>query len=167
MTVVINEVSTIAGGPLQEGIELFNNGTMDEAIGGWTVQMATPTIPAVTIATIPANTTLPAKAFFVVRGRNFALPTVGCSGASDFANGVALPDVLSIRLRNAVGAQQDAFGTVTFNGAFTEGSPATPQTTAASGSFTNQRVPNGTDTGDNATDFKLRPPTFCAVNPAV
>lgn len=167
MTVVINEVSTIAAGPQQEGIELFNTGPNAEAIGGWTIQMATPTIPAVTIATIPANTTLPANDFFVVRGRNFALPlpTVDCAGASDLANGVALPDVLSIRLRNAVGAQQDAFGT--FTGAFTEGSPATPQTTAASGNFTNQRVPNGADTGDNAADFQLRPPTFCALNPAV
>lgn len=163
---VINEVSTNVGGPTQEGIELLNNLDTPLNIGGATLRMVTPSILVpVEIATVPLGTVLPVGGRYLVHGRNFLLPVplpAGCA-AQEFNRGVSLPDELSIGLFNAQGVQIDGFGTVErteLGGLFTEGDAAAVQVDTR----TNQRIPNGNDTDDNAADFRLRAQTFCLAN---
>ena len=101
--------------------------------------------------------TLASKGFYLVGGTGF-------TGSKDgaLASGLAVGGG-SIGLRDATGALVDSVGYGSASGALVEGSaaPAPGDTTPAKSLA---RKPNGSDSDNNATDFKLATPTPGAAN---
>ena len=143
-------------------IELFNNGTAAQTIGGWTVQYASATGTSWQTTLIPAGTLLPAGKYFLIKQAPGAggtvditadlSGTIAMSGTSDKVALVGNATALS-GAAPAAGAALDAisYGTATP----TEGSPtaALSNTTAAI-----RNAAGCTDNGDNATDFAASAP---------
>ncbi len=140
-------------------IELFNNGSTAQTIGGWTVQYAAATGTTWQSTLIPAGTLLPAGRYFLIR------QAAGTGGSVDIAFDAAGTIAMSgtngkVALANNATALSGAAPTgaavldIVSYGASTptEGSPtgALANTTAA------LRNSSGcTDTGDNNLDFTV------------
>jgi hypothetical protein len=149
----VNEIGTgtLASGA-DEFVELANSGTTAADISGWKLvyRSATGTTD-VALATVPAATTLAVGGFYLLGGASY-----GGAQPPDqsFSPGLAAPGG-AIGLRDGTGTLIDSVGWGTATNALVEGSAApAPPATAAPGSSI-ERLPNGHDTNDNATDFTV------------
>jgi uncharacterized protein len=143
-------------------IELFNNGTTAQTIGGWTVQYAAATGTTWQSTLIPAGTLLPAGKYFLIKQAQGAGGTVDIT--PDLSGTIALSGTNGkVALANNATALSGAaplggavLDIVSYGAATpTEGNPAAAlsNTTAA------VRNANGcTDNGDNAADFAVSAP---------
>ena len=158
-SVVVNEVQTSGTGGLDdEWVELFNPQSCPVDISGWTLRHTSATgTSASTVFTAGAGTTLGAKGYGVVAGMTYsaAAATIGAfnSGVlSDTGGGLGLYD--GSALVDSMG-----YGAGATN-PFVQGSPAPSEGSGQSIA----RVPNGTASGNNASDFKASTPTPGAAN---
>jgi hypothetical protein len=149
----INEVATgtLASGA-DEFVELSNTGTATADISGWKLVYRSATgTNDVALATVPAATTLAVGAFYLVGGASYS----GAQPADvSFSPGLASAGG-AVGLRDGSGTLIDGVGWGTATNALVEGSAApAPPTTSAPGSSI-ERLPNGHDTNNNATDFSV------------
>ena len=149
----VNELMTgLTGAAANEFVEVVNAGTTAADIGGFRLAYRSGAGTSdVTLATIPAGTTLAAGAFYLFGGSAYAgtrAPDQSFSAAiAATAGGVAL--------RDSAGAIVDSVGYGEAVNAFVEGHPASaPPATATPGSSA-IRLPDGHDTNDNAADFSV------------
>jgi hypothetical protein len=162
-TLVVNEFSTgTTGAAADEFVEIANVGSAALDISGFkVVYRAAAGTSDVTLATIPASTTLAAGAYYLLGGSAYAgakTPNQSFSAALAATGG-------GIAIKDASGAILDSVGYGSATNAFVEGTvAAAPPATDAPGSSA-ARTPNGRDTNDNASDFKVAsPPTPGAGN---
>jgi hypothetical protein len=149
----VNEVQTgTTGSAADEFVELSNTGSTAVDIGGWKVAYRSASGTAdTTLVTIPAGTSLPAGAFFVLGGSAYA----GATPADlSFSAGLAATGG-GVGIRDSSGTLVDSVGWGTAANAFVEGSAAAaPSATPAPGSSI-ARFPDGHDTDTNAADFTV------------
>lgn len=149
----VNELMTgITGAAANEFVEIVNAGTAAADIGGFRlVYRSAAGTSDVTLATVPAGTTLAAGAFYLFGGSAYA----GTAPPNQsFSTGLAGGGG-GIAFRDAGGAIVDSVGYGDAVNAFVEAHPATaPPATAAPGSSA-VRLPDGHDTDDNAADFSV------------
>jgi hypothetical protein len=149
----VNEFMTgSAGAASNEFVELVNVGTSAADISGFRVAYRSAAGASdVTLATAPAGTTIPTGGFYLLAGSGYLgshTPDQTFS-ASIAATGGGLA------VRDASGTILDSVGYGEATNAFVEGTPATaPPATDAPGSSAN-RIPDGHDTNNNATDFSV------------
>jgi len=149
----VNELMTgSTGAAANEFVEIVNTGTAAADIGGFRLAYRSGAGTSdVTLATVPAGTTLAAGGFYLFGGSAYAgtrTPDQSFSAAiAATAGGVAL--------RDSAGAILDSVGYGDAVNAFVEGHPASaaPATTAPGSSAI--RLPDGYDTNDNAADFSV------------
>ena len=105
----------------------------------------------ITLATIPAGTTIPAGGFYLLAGRGYP-----GSHAADQSFSTSLAATGGgLAVRDTGGAILDSVGYGDTTNAFVEAHPATaPPATAAPGSSSG-RIPDGHDTNDNSADFSV------------
>jgi Lamin Tail Domain/Collagen triple helix repeat (20 copies) len=150
----VNEVMTgVTGAAANEFVELVNADSEPVDASGYRVvyRSAAGTSDTV-LATLPAGTTLAAGSYYLLGGSGYAGPVVP---DQSFATGMAAT-AGGVGIRNADGALLDSvgYGATAANG-LVEGSPAAaPPTTASPGSSIG-RMPDGSDTNDNAHDFAV------------
>jgi hypothetical protein len=140
------------GSAADEFVELSNTGSAAVDLGGWKVvyRSASGTSDT-TLATIATGTTLAAGGFYLLGGSAYA---GGTAPDQSFSAGLAATGG-GVGIRDASGTLVDSVGWGTAANAFVEGSPAAaPPATAAPGSSI-VRIPDGHDTGANATDFTV------------
>jgi hypothetical protein len=149
----VNELMTgSTGAAANEFVEIVNAGTAAADIGGFRLAYRSGAGTSdVTLATVPAGTTLAAGGFYLFGGSAYAgtrAPDQSFSAAiAATAGGVAL--------RDSAGAIVDSVGYGDAVNAFVEGHPASaPPATATPGSSA-LRLPDGHDTNDNAADFSV------------
>ncbi len=149
----VNELMTgSTGAAANEFVEIVNTGTTAADIGGFRLAYRSGAGTSdVTLATVPAGTTLAAGGFYLFGGSAYAgtrAPDQSFSAAiAATAGGVAL--------RDSAGAIVDSVGYGDAVNAFVEGHPASaPPATATPGSSA-IRLPDGHDTNDNAADFSV------------
>jgi hypothetical protein len=149
----VNELMTgSTGAAANEFVEIVNTGTTAADIGGFRLAYRSGAGTSdVTLATVPAGTTLAAGGFYLFGGSAYAgtrAPDQSFSAAiAATAGGVAL--------RDSAGAIVDSVGYGDAVNAFVEGHPASaPPATANPGSSA-IRLPDGHDTNDNAADFSV------------
>src|SRR3954469_19067104 len=161
----INEFSTgITGAATNEFVELVNSGSSSADIGGFKVVYRSAAGSSdTTIATIPAGTTLPAGAFYLLGGSGY---TGTATADQSFGTSIAATGG-SLAVRDGSAALLDAVAYGTAANGLGEGSPATaPPTTASPGSSA-IRLPDGHDTDSNSADFSVSTkPTPKAANAA-
>jgi hypothetical protein len=148
----VNEVATgSAAGAGDEFVELANTGTGPVDIGGWKLvyRSATGSSDAA-LGTIPAGTVVAAGAFYLLASGAYT----GAQPADvTFASGLAGTGG-GVGLRDAAGGLVDSVGWGTAANALVEGAPApAPPSTTPGSSIV--RLPDGHDTGNNATDFTV------------
>lgn len=156
---LINEVQTGDGSTgSADFVEIFNACSSSAAIGDHKlVYHSASGTSDIALFTFASGTSIPANGFLVLAGS-------GYTGSSDgkLASGLATGGA-SIALEDGSGAVLDSMGYGTGTGTFVEGSAAAaPGDTTPAKSLS--RVPNGTDTNDNASDFKVGTPTPGAAN---
>ena len=153
-------------------IELFNNGTSAQTIGGWTVQYASATGTTWQTTLIPAGTSLPAGRYFLIKqaqgtgGTVDITPDLSGTMALSGTNGKVALVGSATALVGSAPAAGAALDVVSYGAATpTEGSP----TAALSNTTAAIRNANGcTDNGDNAADFAVGAPNpRNSVSPAV
>jgi hypothetical protein len=154
----INEIMTgEPGAATAEFVEMYNPCAGTVALDGWKLvyRAGTSTVPSsgsdsATLFSFAAGTQMTAGKFLVYAGAGF-------TGTTDGALAGSLKDgVGAVGLRDASGTLVDSvgYGTVDAANAFTRGSAAqAPPVVAGGGSI--GRQPDGSDSGDNFTDFKL------------
>jgi hypothetical protein len=105
----------------------------------------------ITLATIPAGTSIPAGGFYLLGGAGY----LGSHAADQsFSTSLAATGG-GLAVRDTGGAILDSVGYGDTTNAFVEAHPATaPPATAAPGSSSG-RIPDGHDTNDNAADFSV------------
>jgi hypothetical protein len=156
--VLVNELSTgtttSAG---DEFVELVNAGTAPADIGGFKlVYRSAAGTSDVTLATIPAGTTLAPDGFYLLGGSAYA----GSHPADQsFSLGLAATGG-GVALRGADGVLVDSVGYGSATNAFVESHAAAPPPATDAPGSSIARLPNGHDTNDNAADFAVAtPPT--------
>jgi hypothetical protein len=149
----INEVATQgAGGATDEFVELYNpcNVAVPLSAGRLVYRAAAATSDTYTLYAFTTQI-VPAKGWFVVANGGFSgiadLKPFQSGGLASSGGGVALEDGASVLIDSV------AWGTA--SNAFIEGSAAP----APSATQSIARVPDGTDTNNNAADFQLGTPT--------
>jgi hypothetical protein len=169
--VVINEIyagggsSSASAAYKTDYIELFNTSATDVPISGYTLAYGASAQPAgsfpTAVATIPANTTLTGLGYYLVRAG-----TAGTGGATDptadlvGSGGASLSNTSGgLRLADAPGSVLDVVGWGTTNNF-----EVTPESSPASVAVSLQRFPNGSDLGNNQSDFIQDTPTPKAAN---
>jgi hypothetical protein len=162
-TLVINEFMTgVTGAAGNEFVEVANVGTAAADVSGFKlVYRSAAGTSDVSLATLPAGTTIPAGGYYLFGGSSYA----GAVAADQsFSFGLASTGG-GVGLRNADGALVDSVGYGSATNGFVEGSAAAaPATTDAPGTSA-ARIPNGHDTNNNSTDFgAATPPTPKASN---
>jgi hypothetical protein len=149
----VNELMTgSTGAASNEFVEIVNSGAAAADIGGFKLAYRSASGTSdVTLATVPAGTTLAAGAFYLFAGSGYAgtrAPDQSFSAAIAATGG-------GVALRDSGGVIVDSVGYGDAVNAFVEGHPATaPPATAAPGSSA-ERLPDGHDTNDNAADFSV------------
>lgn len=149
----VNELMTgSTGAAANEFVEIVNTGTAAADIGGFKLAYRSAAGSSdVTLATVPAGTTLAGGAFYLFGGSAYAgtrVPDQSFSAAIAATGG-------GVALRDSGGAIVDSVGYGDAVNAFVESHPATaPPATAAPGSSA-IRLPDGHDTNDNAADFSV------------
>jgi hypothetical protein len=149
----VNEFMTgSTGAASNEFVELVNASTSAVDISGFKVAYRSAAGTSdITLATVPAGTSLAAGAFYLLGGSRYlgARPPDQTFSAALAAGGGGLA------VRDASGTILDSVGYGDATNAFVEGHPATaPPATAAPGSSAG-RIPDGHDTNDNAADFSI------------
>lgn len=143
--IVLNEISTEGD---NEYIELFNSGTCDVQLSGYSVEYASGKgNPPSSIANLSAQT-ISGRGFIVLGGPGF-------SGQSDIdlSSGLGSDGQLGLRKGSAT-IDEVAWGTITKN-VFGEGTTATKPTASESIG----RSPDGEDSNNNKSDFSLMKPS--------
>jgi hypothetical protein len=158
--IVINEVQTSgAAGAGDEWVELFNPQACAINIGSWQLRHASATGTTIDkVFTAASGVSIAAGGYAVVAGTSYSAsaPTIGAFTAGVFADTGG-----GLGLYDASGTLIDSMG---------YGPGATNpfvETTSAPAEGTSQsiaRVPNGAETGNNASDFKAANPTPGAEN---
>lgn len=149
----INEFSTgTAASATDEFVELVNAGTSVADLGAYRLAYRSGAGTSdVALATIPAGTMLAPGAFYLFGGSGYA---GGKPANQSFAAALAA-SAGGIGLRDASGSLIDSVGYGTATNVFVETHPApAPPATAVPGS-SDIRLPDGTDTDDNSSDFKV------------
>ena len=150
----INEFSTgVAEAAANEFVELVNAGGSTADLGGYhVVYRSAGGTSDVSLATIPAGTTIPGGGFYLLAGSGY---TGSATPDQTFATGLA-STAGGLGLRDADGGLVDSVGYgATATNAFVETAPAlAPPTTAGPGSSAG-RSPDGHDTNDNLADFAV------------
>jgi hypothetical protein len=151
----VNEVETGTSlSAADEFVELVNSGTSSVDIGGWKIVYRSATGASdTTLATVAADTTLAAGAFYLLAGSAYA----GTAPADQaFSTGLAATGG-AIGVRDGSGVLIDSVGWGTAANALVEGAPApAPPSTGAPGSSI-VRLPDGHDTNVNSSDFTIAP----------
>ena len=149
----VNEFMTgSAGAASNEFVELVNAGSSAADVGGFKVAYRSSAGTSdITLATIPAGTTIPAGGFYLLAGAGY----LGSHAADQtFSTSLAATGG-GLAIRDTGGAILDSAGYGDTTNAFVEAHPATaPPATAAPGSSSG-RIPDGHDTNDNAADFSV------------
>jgi hypothetical protein len=149
----VNEFSTeTSASATDEFVELYNAGASPIDLSGFKlVYRSGAGTSDVALATIPDGTILAAGGFYLFGGSGYA----GAKKADlAFSSGLAA-SAGGIGLRDPSGKLADSVGYGTATNALVETRPApAPPSTAVPGSSA-IRLPDGTDTDDNGTDFKV------------
>ena len=149
----VNELMTgSTGAASNEFVELFNAGSSAADVGGFKVAYRSSAGTSdISLATIPAGTSIPAGGFYLLGGSGY----LG-SHAADQSFSTSLASTGGgIAVRDSGGAILDSVGYGDTTNAFVEAHPTTaPPTTTAPGSSSG-RIPDGHDTNDNAADFSV------------
>jgi len=149
----INEVQT--GGATRvddEFVEIWNGGGAPVSLHGWRLVYRSDRGDSdVTLLDLDGN--IGARAYLVVAGKGFGGIAARYAGALAASGG-------GLALRDAHGAIVDSVGWGTANNTFVRGAAAT----APSPGQSLARRPNGTDSGNNASDFLVSTPTPGAAN---
>jgi hypothetical protein len=151
----VNEFMTgSTGAASNEFVELFNAGSSAADVGGFKVAYRSAAGTSdISLATIPAGTTIPAGGFYLLAGSGY----LG-SHTPDQTFSTSLASTGGgIALRDSTGVILDSVGYGDSTNAFGEAHATTaPPATAAPGS-SSDRLPDGHDTNDNAADFSVSP----------
>jgi Lamin Tail Domain/Collagen triple helix repeat (20 copies) len=151
----VNEFMTgSTGAASNEFVELFNAGSSAADVGGFKVAYRSAAGTSdISLATIPAGTTIPAGGFYLLAGSGY----LG-SHTPDQTFSTSLASTGGgIALRDSTGVILDSVGYGDSTNAFVEAHATTaPPATAAPGS-SSDRLPDGHDTNDNAADFSVSP----------
>jgi len=149
----VNEFMTgSTGAASNEFVELVNAGSAAADIGGFKVAYrASAGASDISLATIPAGTSIPAGGFYLLAGNGYlgahAPDQTFSTSLSATGGGIAVRDNGGVIL--------DSVGYGDATNAFVEAHPATaPPATAAPGSSSN-RIPDGHDTNDNSADLSV------------
>jgi hypothetical protein len=149
----VNELMTgSTGAASNEFVELVNAGSSAADVGGFKVAYRSSAGTSdITLATIPAGTSIPAGGFYLLAGSGY----LGSHAADQsFSTSLAATGG-GVAVRDATGGILDSLGYGDTTNAFVEAHPATaPPATAAPGS-SSVRLPDGDDTNDNAADFSV------------
>lgn len=149
----VNEFSTgTSASATDEFVEVANAGVGSAAIGGYKLAYRSGAGTSdVTLATIPSGTTLAPGAFYLLGGSGYA----GATPADQSFSQALAATAGGIGLRDATGTLVDSVGYGTATNAFVEAHAApAPPATALPGS-SDIRLPDGSDTDDNAIDFTV------------
>ena len=168
---VINEVLTGTSAlPTEEFVELFNPCPTAISLDGWRlVYRSATSVAAVNggdtvLLFILQGDVLQPGGLRVYSGPGYRGPSNGAllSGIPEGIGAVGLRD-RDLRLMDSI-----AFGPVVAGNVFMEGvMPAPPPSLSPSPILSLSRVPNGVDTNNNGSDFKVTPPTPMAANALV
>src|SRR3954447_14918169 len=149
----VNEFMTgSTGAASNEFVELVNAGSSAADVGGFKVAYRSSAGTSdITLATIPAGTSIPAGGFYLLAGSGY----LGSHAADQsFSTSIAATGG-GVAVRDATGAILDSVGYGDTTNAFVEAHATTaPPATAAPGS-SSIRLPDGHDTNDNAADFSV------------
>jgi hypothetical protein len=149
----VNEFMTgSTGAASNEFVELVNAGSSAADVGGFKVAYRSATGTSdITLATIPAGTSIPAGGFYLLGGGGY----LG-SHAPDQSFSTSLAATGGgLAVRDSSGVILDSAGYGDSTNAFVEAHATTaPPATAAPGSSSG-RIPDGHDTNDNAADFSV------------
>jgi hypothetical protein len=149
----VNEFTTgSAGAASNEFVELVNAGAEAVDISGFRVAYRSSAGTSdTTLATVPTGTSLAAGVFYLLAGSGY----LGSQQPDQTFSASLAAGGGGLAVRDATGTILDSVGYGDATNAFVEGHPATaPPATAAPGSSAD-RIPDGTDTNDNAADFSL------------
>jgi hypothetical protein len=152
--VVINEVQTgTSASGTEEFAEIYNPCASDVSVAGWKLgYRAATNTDAVGVSD---DSTLYTFAGSLTAGSYFVLGGVNFKGTKQGSLATGLAASGSVALRGAAGTVVDsvAWGTITAGNAFVEGTAAPTPPTLASPGGSIERMPNGTDTDHNNSDF--------------
>jgi hypothetical protein len=149
----VNEFMTgSTGAASNEFAELVNAGATAVDISGFKVAYRSSAGTSdTTLATVPSGTSLAAGAFYLLAGSGY----LGSQQADQIFSASLAAGGGGLAVRDATGTILDSVGYGDATNAFVEGHPATaPPATAAPGSSAD-RIPDGSDTDDNAADFSV------------
>jgi hypothetical protein len=149
----VNEFMTgSAGAASNEFVELVNAGTSAAPVGGFKVAYRSSSGSSdITLATIPAGTSIPAGGFYLLAGAGY----LGTHTADQTFSTSLAANGGGIAVRDDGGVILDSVGYGDATNAFVEGHTTTaPPATAAPGS-SSVRLPDGNDTNDNSADFSV------------
>jgi lamin tail-like protein/collagen triple helix repeat protein len=152
-SVRVNEIMTgSAGAASNEFVELVNTGSRAADIGGFKLAYRSGSGSSdVTLATIPAGTSIPAEGFYIFGGSGY----LGSQPANQSFSVALAATGGGVAIRDSGGSIVDSVGWGDAVNAFVEAHAATaPPATAAPGSSAD-RIPDGDDTNDNAADFSV------------
>jgi hypothetical protein len=158
----VNELSTgTSASASDEFVEIVNAGDAAVDLGGWKlVYRSASGSSDVTLATLPAGTSLAAGGFLLFGGSGYA----GSHAADQsFTTGLAAAGG-AVGLRDANGALVDGVGWGSAANGLVEGAPAAAPPASAPPGAGIGRHPDGHDTNDNAADFAGASPTPGATN---
>jgi hypothetical protein len=159
----VNEVMTgTSDSASNEFVEIFNASDSAVDIGGYKLVYRSATGTSdVSLATVPAGTTLAAHGFYLFGGSGYGGPPTPnqtfSSGLASTAGGVGLREPSGV-LVDSVG-----YGATAANG-LVEGSPAPAPPSVERPGKSAARLPDGHDTNDNSVDFVVTTPTPGAAN---
>jgi hypothetical protein len=158
----VNEVATgTTASATDEFVELVNAGGAAADVGGYRVVYRSATGTSdVTLATIPAGTTLAAGARYLLGGSGYA----GSHPANQSFTQALAATGGGVGLRSAAGTLVDSLGWGTAANAFVEGHAAPAPTATVPPGSSASRVPDGHDTDDNSADFVVQAATPGAAN---
>jgi hypothetical protein len=145
----VNEVVTgTSTSAADEFVEIFNAGSSPLSIGGWKlVYRSAAGTSDVSLATIPDGTTIAPGAFYLFGGSAYSGTVAADQSFSTSLAGTGG----GVGVRDGSGALVDSVGYGTATNALVEGTAvaAPPAGSAAA------RIPDGTDTNNNAADFTV------------
>jgi hypothetical protein len=143
-----------------EFVELVNAGSATADLSGYKIVYRSGAGTSdVTVATVPAGTTLAPGGHYLLGGSSYSGPSANQS----FTTGLAAT-AGGLGLRDPAGTLVDSVGYGTATNAFVEGTPAPAPAAVASPGQSAARMPDGHDTNDNSADFATGTPTPGAAN---
>jgi Lamin Tail Domain/Collagen triple helix repeat (20 copies) len=149
----VNELSTgTTGSAADEFVELVNPAQATANVGGYRLVYRSGTGTAdVVLATIPAGTTIAPGGFYLLGGSAYS----GAKHADQSFAAALAATAGGVGLRDAAGRLVDSIGYGTATNALVESRPAPAPPAKASPGSSDDRLPDGRDTDDNAADFAV------------